>query len=43
MLGFWHLRDIQVEMPERETTWLEIQILEARLHSEELVCFLYWL
>lgn len=36
--------DIQVEVSERETTWLEIQILEPRLHSfEELVCFLHWL
>lgn len=27
-----------MEMPERETTWLESQILEPRLHSfEELV------
>lgn len=39
MLGFWHLEDIQVEMPKRGTTWLENQILETRLHSfEELVC-----
>lgn len=44
MLGLWRLGDIQVEMPERETTWLEIQILVLRLYSfEELVCFLYWL
>lgn len=44
MLGFWHLGDMEVKMPERETTWLESQILEPRLHSfEELVCFLYQL